>query len=100
MVPDRVGRDSGEPWKATADDVSYFTAQMESELLLRSHVGCCVARHGKRNTDLWLWGTLTLHNKDERLFSLEQVETLRRLLSLIPIWLWLTSTKEYGMCQW
>ena len=69
MVPDRVGRDSGEPWKATADDVSYFTAQMESGAVAQVFMSG-VASHdmGNETRIFGSEGTLTLHNKDERLF--------------------------------
>ena len=69
MVPDRVGRDSGEPWKATADDVSYFTAQMESGAVAQVFMSG-VASHdmGNETRIFGSEGTLTLHNRDERLF--------------------------------
>ena len=69
MVPDRVGRDTGEPWTATADDVAYFTAEMESGTVAQVIMSGVAAHNMGNSTRIFgSEGTLTLNNDDERLF--------------------------------
>jgi predicted dehydrogenase len=69
MVPDRVGRDTGEPWTATADDVAYFSAEMESGTVAQVIMSGVAAHNMGNSTRIFgSEGTLTLNNDDERLF--------------------------------
>ena len=69
MVPDRIGSDTGAPWTATADDVAFFTAEMESGAVAQVFMSG-VAAHNMGNVTRIFGskGTLTLSNNDERLF--------------------------------
>lgn len=68
MVPDRVDKNTGEPWKATADDLSYFNAEMTSGALVSLFMSG-VARHNMDNhvQIFGSEGTITLSNSDEKL---------------------------------
>ena len=68
VVPNRFDRDSGEPWMATADDMAYFTAQMESGTVAQVLMSG-VATHNMGNVTRIFGskGTVTLSNNDERL---------------------------------
>lgn len=80
MVPARVGRDGGEPWTATADDVAYFTAEMDSGAVAQVFMSG-VAAHGMGNATRIFGseGTITLHNDDERLYFGPRGEELREI---------------------
>lgn len=68
-VPDRLDRDTGEPWTATADDMAYFTVEMESGAVAQVMMSG-VAAHGMGNHTRIFGseGTITLSNDDERLY--------------------------------
>ena len=68
MVPDRIGSDTGVPWTATADDVAFFTAEMESGAVAQVFMSG-VAAHNMGNVTRIFGsrGTLTLSNNDEKL---------------------------------
>jgi predicted dehydrogenase len=68
MVPDRVDRETGEPWTATADDLAHFTLEMESGAIAQVFMSG-VAAHGMGNQTRIFGseGTLVLDNNDERL---------------------------------
>ena len=69
MVPNRIGRDSEEPWTATADDVAYFTAEMASGAVAQVFMSGVAAHNMGNATRIFgSEGTVTLHNNDERLF--------------------------------
>ena len=68
MVPQRIGRDSGAAWRATADDQLSFLLEMKSGALVSVFLSG-VARHGTGNTVEFFGseGTLRLSDHDERL---------------------------------
>jgi len=49
QVPDRVDRNTGRPWTATADDLTHFSLRMESGALVNVLISA-VARHGLDNS--------------------------------------------------
>lgn len=68
LVPDRFGKDTGEPWTATADDVAQFSLEFASGTV--AHVFLSgVAGHGMDNATQVFGsdGTILLNNSDERL---------------------------------
>lgn len=68
MVPDRIGRDTGESWVATADDQASFTAEMTNGALVNVFMSGA-ARHTMGN-HTWIFGsegTIKLSNDDEKL---------------------------------
>jgi predicted dehydrogenase len=68
MVPDRVDKNTGEPWTATSDDQVSFMAEMENGALASVFMSG-VARHGMGNhTQIFgSEGTILLSNNDEKL---------------------------------
>ena len=66
VVPDRVGKDSGEAWTATADDLSHFTLELHSGALASVFMSG-VARHnlGNHTQVFGSEGTILLSNDDE-----------------------------------
>ena len=68
MVPDRVDPETGASWTATADDVAYFTVEMESGAVAQVFMSG-VAAHGMGNMTriFGSQGTILLSNDDERL---------------------------------
>lgn len=69
VVADRVDPKSGEPWTATADDLAYFTAEMESGAVAQVFMSGVAAHNiGNHTRICGSEGTVTLSNNDERLF--------------------------------
>jgi predicted dehydrogenase len=68
MVPNRIGKQTGEPWTATADDQVSFTAEMQSGAIVSVFLSGA-ARHGVGNhVEIFgSEGTIMLADKDERL---------------------------------
>ncbi len=68
VVPERLDRTSGRPWKATADDFVEWMAEFETGTLASVMIST-VARHGARNETVVMGseGTITLSNDTERL---------------------------------
>lgn len=68
MVPDRIGKDNGQPWTATADDQVSFTATMTNGALASVFLSSA-ARHTVGNTVQIFGseGTIMLSNNDEKL---------------------------------
>ncbi len=68
MVPDRIGKHSGEPWTATADDQVSFTAEMETGAIASVFLSGA-ARHGIGNhvQIFGSEGTILLADSDEKL---------------------------------
>ena len=68
VVPNRVDRDSGEPWTATADDLAFFTLEMISGAVVQVFMSG-VAAHGMGNMTRIFGseGTILLDNDDEKL---------------------------------
>jgi len=68
MIPDRTDPETGRPWTATADDVAYFTLEMESGAVaqvLMSGVGA--HNMGNLTRICGSRGTIILSNDDEKL---------------------------------
>ena len=67
-MAERVDRDSGEPWTATADDLAHFTLEMESGAIAQVFMSG-VAAHGMGNQTRIFGseGTIMLADKTERL---------------------------------
>ncbi|MHA3977054.1 Gfo/Idh/MocA family protein [Halovulum sp. GXIMD14794] len=69
VVPDRVCKNTGEPWTATADDLSHFTLEMQSGALATVFMsGVAAANMGNETQVFGSKGTITLSNSDERLY--------------------------------
>jgi predicted dehydrogenase len=68
VVPDRLDKTSGEPWRADADDLAQFTLQMRAGPLVQVFISA-VARHALDNTTQIFGseGTILLHNTGEKL---------------------------------
>lgn len=68
MAAERVGSESGEPWRATADDQFSFTAEMKNGALCSVYVSGA-ARHGTGNQTAIFGdeGTIMLADNDEKL---------------------------------
>lgn len=68
MVPDRVDKNTGEPWTATADDQLSFTLEMQSGAIVTVFLSG-VARHNMGNhvQIFGSEGTILLSNDDEKL---------------------------------
>ena len=68
VVPDRVDKATGEPWRADADDLTQFTLDMKSGALVQVFISA-VARHALDNTTQIFGseGTILLHNTGEKL---------------------------------
>lgn len=68
MVPDRVDRESGEPWTATADDTAHFTVETVSGAIAQVFLsGVAVHDMGNMTRIFGSEGTILLNNDDERL---------------------------------
>ncbi|MDA0330171.1 MAG: Gfo/Idh/MocA family oxidoreductase [Gemmatimonadetes bacterium] len=68
MVPDRVDRESGEPWTATADDIAHFTVETVSGAIAQVFLsGVAVHDMGNMTRIFGSEGTILLNNDDERL---------------------------------
>ena len=80
MVPDRIGSDTGAPWKATADDVAFFTLEMESGAVAQVFMsGVAAHQMGNVTRVFGSEGTLTLSNDDERLFFARRGEDFQNV---------------------
>jgi predicted dehydrogenase len=68
MVPDRIGKDNGQPWRATGDDQVSLLAEMQSGALASVFMSG-VARHGLGNSThiFGSEGTIRLFDSDEKL---------------------------------
>lgn len=68
MVPDRVDKNTGEPWTATADDQVSFTAEMQNGAIASVFMSGA-ARHNMGNhvQIFGSEGTILLSNDDEKL---------------------------------
>ena len=80
IVPDRVDRETGERWVATADDLVRFTAEFHDGLMADVLIST-IAHHGQRN-ELSIYGsegTITLSNDTERLMVAAVGEPLAEL---------------------
>lgn len=69
IVPDRVCKNTGEPWVATSDDLSHMTLEMQSGALAQVFMsGVAVANMGNETQVFGSKGTITLSNSDEKLY--------------------------------
>lgn len=69
VVPDRVCKNTGEPWTATSDDLSHMTLEMQSGALAQVFMsGVASANMGNDTQVFGTKGTITLSNSDEKLY--------------------------------
>ena len=69
VIPDRLDKTTGEPWTATADDLSYLTMRMQSGALVQIFMsGVATANIGNHTQVFGSKGTITLNNDDEKLY--------------------------------
>ncbi len=85
VVADRIDKDTGEPWTATADDLATFTLEMESGALVSVFMSGA-ARHGVGNsTQIYgSEGTIMLADGDEKLLYAEAGEELQDVSEVDP----------------
>lgn len=68
VIPDRLDKKTGEPWTATADDLSYFTLQMQSGALAQIFMSGVAANNIGNLTQVFgSKGSIILDNDDEKL---------------------------------
>lgn len=68
VIPDRFDKATGEPWTATADDLSYFTLQMQSGALAQVFMSGVAANNIGNLTQVFgSKGSIILDNDDEKL---------------------------------
>lgn len=80
MVPDRVGSDTGAPWTATADDLAFFSLEMESGAVAQVFMSGVAAHNMGNVTQIFgSEGTLTLSNDDEQLFFARKGEDFQNV---------------------
>ena len=72
IVPDRIDKATGEAWRATSDDLSYFTLEMQAGALAQVFMsGVAVANMGNETQVFGSKGTITLSNSDEKLYFMK-----------------------------
>jgi len=68
VIPDRRDKKTGEPWTATADDLAYFTLEMQSGALAQVFMSGVAANNIGNLTQVFgSKGTILLDNDDEKL---------------------------------
>ena len=68
VIPDRLDKTTGEPWTATADDLSYFTLEMGSGALAQVFMSGVAANNIGNLTQVFgSKGSIILDNDDEKL---------------------------------
>jgi predicted dehydrogenase len=68
-VPDRICKNTGEEWTATADDLSHFTLEIETGALAQVFMsGVAAANMGNETQVFGSKGSITLSNGDEKLY--------------------------------
>lgn len=68
VIPDRLDKATGEAWTATADDLSYFTLQMQSGALAQVFMSGVAANNIGNLTQVFgSKGSIVLDNDDEKL---------------------------------
>lgn len=68
VIPDRIDKASGEAWTATADDLTYFTAEMANGALAQVFMSGVAANNIGNLTQVFgSKGTIVLDNDDEKL---------------------------------
>ncbi len=81
IVPNRIGKATGKPWTATADDFVHFAAELANGALANVLIST-IARHARGN-DLAIYGsagTITLSNDTERLMYAPADQPLAELI--------------------
>lgn len=69
MLPDRIDKATGEPWTATADDLTHLTLEFGSGALAQVFMSGVAANTMGNETQVFgSKGTLTLSNSDEKLY--------------------------------
>lgn len=85
MVPDRLDKGTGEPWTATADDVAFFTAEMDSGAVVQVFMSGVASHNVGNATQIFgSRGTVTLSNEDEKLLFAPVGEDLRDITVMDP----------------
>lgn len=68
LVPDRIGKDTGKPWTATADDQTNFTLTFESGAIASVFISSAARHsHGNHTQIFGSEGSILLSNSDEKL---------------------------------
>lgn len=68
VVPDRIDKRTGEPWRADADDLAHLTLEMTNGALAQVFMsGVAASNMGNRTEVFGSRGTATLDNETERL---------------------------------
>ena len=76
MVPNRIGKDTGKPWIATADDQSSFMAEMQNGVLCSVFMSGVTRFNVGNHTQIFgSEGTIFLSNHDEKLMVAKADET-------------------------
>ncbi len=85
MVPDRIDKQSGEPWTATADDEVCFTAEMKNGAIISVFLSGA-ARHslGNHVQIFGSEGTIILADKDEKLLVAQVGEEFQDMSETDP----------------
>lgn len=66
MVPERIGKNTGEAWTATADDVSWFSLEMKNGALVQVFMSGIAGHNMGNQTQIFgTEGTIVLSNDDE-----------------------------------
>ncbi|QXT40272.1 Gfo/Idh/MocA family protein [Gymnodinialimonas ceratoperidinii] len=78
IVPDRICKNTGEPWTATSDDLSHMTLEMQSGALAQVFMsGVAAANMGNETQVFGSKGTITLSNSDEKLYFAKAGESFK-----------------------
>jgi predicted dehydrogenase len=78
VIPDRICKNTGEAWTATADDLSHFTLEMETGALAQVFMsGVAIANMGNETQVFGSKGTITLSNGDEKLYFAKAGESFK-----------------------
>ncbi len=78
VIPDRVCKNTGEAWTATADDLSHMTLEMQSGALAQVFMsGVAAANMGNETQVFGSKGTITLSNGDEKLYFAKAGESFK-----------------------
>ncbi|WP_375599699.1 Gfo/Idh/MocA family protein [Devosia sp. Naph2] len=76
VLPDRLDKKTGEAWTATADDLAYFTMEMESGALAQVFMSGVAANNIGNLTQVFgSKGTVVLDNDNERLMHAKAGES-------------------------
>ena len=80
MVPERIGKNSGEAWTATADDLSWFSLDMQNGALANVFMSGVAGHNMGNHTQIFgSEGTILLSNDDEVLRIAKRGEDFEEL---------------------